>query len=455
VQRRHFTAITGDDDGALVRNEVRPFEVLGALEQEVITTQLDALARRHAQVTLGAVVARQHHAQGTHRQAQVRQLHAPVAAGQATHTLGQALVAGLVDDVAQPAQHHPGRQGEGAQDRPVEIVDDQASDRRQHRAADQHRGHHVRQPFAGGVLPAHHHTHAQHAHQQRHQRQEQGIEVRWADRQLGTGQGIEHQRIQGAQQDHRSGHHQDQVVGQQQRLARPQGKADLALDHRGAQGEQGQRATDHEQQEDQDEHATRRVGSERMHRGQHPGTHQEGPQQAQRERSNRQQHGPALEHPAFFRHRQRVDQRGTHQPGHERGVLHRVPEPPATPAQFVIGPPRTQGDTHAQEGPGDDGPGPRPARPGCVQPPAEQRGNGKGEGHREAHITHVQHRRVDDQAEVLQQRVEVTAIGRHLRQQALERVGSDDQEAQETDADHAHNRQHAGQHHLRQLPRED
>ena len=59
-----------------------------------------------------------------------------------------------------------------------------------------------------------------------------------------------------------------------------------------------------------------------------------------------------------------------------------------------------------------------------------------------------------DQAEVLQQRVEVAAVGRHLRQHALERVGGDDQKAQETYADHAHHCQHAGQHHLRQLPRE-
>ncbi|MNZ65488.1 hypothetical protein D3C78_836840 [compost metagenome] len=256
VQRGHFTAIAADDDGALVGNEVRPFEVLGALEQELITTQLHAFTRGQAQVTLGTVVARQHHAKGAHRKPQVRQLHAPVAARQATHAFGQALVAGLVENVAQPAEHYPGCQGKSGKGRPVEVLDDEPGHWRQHCARDQYRRHHARQPLAWGVLPAHHHTDAEHHHQQCHQRQEQGIEVRRTHRQLGPGQGIEHQRVEGAEQDHRSRHHQHQVVGQQQRLARPQGKAHLAFDHWGTQGEQGQRTTDHEQQEDQDEHAT-------------------------------------------------------------------------------------------------------------------------------------------------------------------------------------------------------
>ncbi|MNC32956.1 hypothetical protein D3C75_813360 [compost metagenome] len=182
VKCGHFTAIAADHDGALVRDEVRPLEVLGALEQEVVATQLHAFARRHAQVALGAVVAGQHHAQRTHRQAQVRQLHAPVAAAQARQAFDQALVAGLVENVTQPAKHYPRSQGEGRQRRPIEVVDDKAGNRSKDGTADQHWGHHAGQPFARGVLPAHHHAHAHHHHQQRHQRQEQGVEVGRADR---------------------------------------------------------------------------------------------------------------------------------------------------------------------------------------------------------------------------------------------------------------------------------
>ncbi|KAG0733161.1 hypothetical protein G6F23_013614 [Rhizopus arrhizus] len=72
-----------------------------------------------------------------------------------------------------------------------------------------------------------------------------------------------------------------------------------------------------------------------MHAGQHAGAHQEGAEQGQREGGDRQQQGPAAEGAALFGDRLRVDQCCTNQPRHEAGVLHRVPEPPAAPAQLV------------------------------------------------------------------------------------------------------------------------
>ena len=111
------------------------------------------------------------------------------------------------------------------------------------------------------------------------------------------------------------------------------------------------------------------IGGEGVHRGQHAGAHQEGAEQAQREGGDGQQHRPALEHAALFGDRQRVHQRGADQPGHERGVFHRVPEPPAAPAQLVVGPPGAEHDADAEEGPGDDAStaatsAPRPRRDG-------------------------------------------------------------------------------------------
>jgi hypothetical protein len=41
----------------------------------------------------------------------------------------------------------------------------------------------------------------------------------------------------------------------------------------------------------------------------------------------------------------------------------------------------------------------------------EQRGDGEGEGHREADVAHVEQRRVEHHARVLQQRVQVAAVG--------------------------------------------
>ena len=52
-----------------------------------------------------------------------------------------------------------------------------------------------------------------------------------------------------------------------------------------------------------------------------------------------QQDGPALQRLALFHDDGRMQQGRRDQPGHEAGIFDRVPEPPAAPAQFVIGPP--------------------------------------------------------------------------------------------------------------------
>ncbi|SUG77176.1 Uncharacterised protein [Salmonella enterica subsp. enterica] len=59
-------------------------------------------------------------------------------------------------------------------------------------------------------------------------------------------------------------------------------------------------------------------------------------------------------------------------------------------------------NTHARQRPRAGKTGER-----AVQTPAQQRGDGEGEGHREADIAHVQQRRVENQPRVLQQRVQV------------------------------------------------
>ncbi len=57
------------------------------------------------------------------------------------------------------------------------------------------------------------------------------------------------------------------------------------------------------------------------------------------------------------------------------------------------------------------------------------------------------------EAEILQQRIEVTALGRH-REAPVEGIRGKQQEGLETDTDHAHDRQHPCQHHGRQVARE-
>ncbi|MNQ37393.1 hypothetical protein D3C85_509340 [compost metagenome] len=149
-----------------------------------------------------------------------------------------------------------------------------------------------------------------------------------------------------------------------------------------------------------------------------------------------------------------MDQRGARQPGHERRIFHGVPEPPAAPAQHVIGPRTSQQNAHGQECPRGQGPRTHPARPQRIQLARQQRRDRKGEGHGKAHVAHVQHRRMHDHAGVLQQRVQVAA-GHGGRHQPFEGVGQEQQKQQQAHADPAHDRQHAPGESQRQVAAED
>ena len=129
-----------------------------------------------------------------------------------------------------------------------------------------------------------------------------------------------------------------------------------------------------------------------------PGAHQEGAEQAQREGEDRQQQRPALEQAALVGDRQRMDERGADQPRHERGVLHRIPEPEAAPAELVVGPPASERDAAGEEGPGDRRPRARPARPHLIESALEHRRAGEGERHREPDVAGVEDRRMNRRA---------------------------------------------------------
>ena len=140
-----------------------------------------------------------------------------------------------------------------------------------------------------------------------------------------------------------------------------------------------------------------------------------------------------------------MNQRRADQPGHERSVLNRVPKPPAAPAKFVVGPETAKRDPTSQKHPGDCGPWSRPARPRRIQFAANQRGDRERKGHRESHVTHVKHRRMRNHRRVLQQRIQVAAIGRHGKQ-TLERIRREQHEQQKSDADRCHHAEHPRDH---------
>jgi hypothetical protein len=173
-----------------------------------------------------------------------------------------------------------------------------------------------------------------------------------------------------------------------------------------------------------------------VNRDQHAGAHEKRSEQRQRERRDREQQGPALEEAALLRDGERMDQRRTRKPGHEGRVLHRIPEPPPAPAELVVGPPAAERDADREEQPGRERPGPRPPRPGGIEPPFEQRRAGEGEGNCEADVAGVEDGWMHGQGEILQERIEIAPFGSG-RNQASEGIRGRQHEELEAEADHA------------------
>src|SRR6266550_6234501 len=132
-----------------------------------------------------------------------------------------------------------------------------------------------------------------------------------------------------------------------------------------------------------------------------------------------------------------MDQSGTDEPGHEGRVFYRVPKPPTAPAEFVISPPASQRNADSQKHPGYSGPWTRPTGPRRIETAANQCRDRKCKGAREAHVTHVEHWWVCDHCRVLEQRIEISSI-RSRWNQARKRIGRQQHEQQEADADYAH-----------------
>ena len=127
--------------------------------------------------------------------------------------------------------------------------------------------------------------------------------------------------------------------------------------------------------------------------------------------------------------------------GMKLAFFDRIPEPEPAPAEFIIGPPRPQRDTHSQKQPGGKGPGAYPAPPRRINAPLDQGGDGEREAHRKADIAEVEERRVEGEADILQQRVQVLSI-KWRNFKALKRVRRPKNEGKEGHADCPLNAEH-------------
>ena len=278
------------------------------------------------------------------------------------------------------------------------------------------------------------HADRQEHHQRQHRHQKHDREHRRPDGYLADPQQLVDQRREGAPKHEPCDAHQDDVVHQQKEFPRKQFKAAGRVKLRRPPCVQRQGTADRQDEEGENIKPTGRVGCERMHRHQDAGAHQESSHQAQGECKYRQQQRPTLEDAALLGDAQRMDQCRSHQPGHERCVFDRIPEPPSTPAELVVGPPAAERDTDGLKQPREYGPGPGPFGPGLIETAFEHRGDGERESHREAHVPGVEHRRVNREREILQHGIQIRAV-RGGRYQAHERIRSPQREQHETAAD--------------------
>ena len=160
-----------------------------------------------------------------------------------------------------------------------------------------------------------------------------------------------------------------------------------------------------------------------MHRGQHARPHEEGAEDREKEGQHRKQRRPGGKTFALLCDNNRVQQGRADQPRHQRGILNRVPEPPAAPAEFVIGPVGTERDPECQRRKRRERPAAGLPRPHAVYTPFHQAGCGKREHEGITDIAEIEHRRMDRERRVLEQRVEACALERRRVQPEIRRRG--------------------------------
>ena len=163
-----------------------------------------------------------------------------------------------------------GQRAGGTEDQPGHGHSQPHRKRRRHGQAPQ-------KGLAGGSLPGRMHTKTNQCRERQGRNEEDGVEVRRPHGDLAHAQRIQKQRIERAEELRRGGHHQQNVVHQQEGFARDQAKASLHRQVPGPNGIKDQRATRYHAQKQQNEQPTGRIGGKRVHGDQDPGANHEPP----------------------------------------------------------------------------------------------------------------------------------------------------------------------------------
>ena len=188
-----------------------------------------------------------------------------------------------------------------------------------------------------------------------------------------------------------------------------------------------------------------------MHGLQHSGPGDERTQDGEGECGTQQRQVPDPEHPLPLLDHHRVQVGGPGQPGQERGVLHRIPRPVATPAQHVVGPPGPEDDAHRQATPGDQRPPTSLQQPALPEATSGQGGHRQGEGHGEPDVTQIEHRWVERHEHVvLEQWVGARPVVADPRLEPAEWLRWAGQQEEEEGADREHDQQGPTDHRIAQ-----
>ena len=265
---------------------------------------------------------------------------APVRTGQ-TKQAAQAVLspAGALDQLQYHTHHDP--RGQEHANRPNHAAPGlhgkcQPSDRDSQNKHIPQRDHRAHQPRA---LPGQNRPKRQHQPQRHHERREGRVKERRSDAQLAVKEHLGHQRPHGADKDHKAGHRQQHVVHHQSAFAAGQAEDALGFHNSRPEGEKDQSAPHEDAHDQQNPDTPFGVIGKSVHRRQKARAYNEGADQRKAKRQNGQQDCPAFQGLPLFHNDGRMQQRCSQQPWHERRIFNRVPEPEATPAQFVIGPP--------------------------------------------------------------------------------------------------------------------
>ena len=135
------------------------------------------------------------------------------------------------------------------------------------------------------------------------------------------------------------------------------------------------------------------------------------PKMREVERERDEHHVPDLQHPALLLDHHRVEERGRHEPRHERGVLDRIPGVVAAPADLGVRPVRAEQLADAEERPRGERPAAGGDDPALVGAAGEESAHRERERDREADVAEVEHRRVGEHVRVLEARHHPGPVG--------------------------------------------